>query len=355
MSNVTQTWQVLREKGLTSNDKPVAQNVDSPWYIKTLLAFSGWLASIFILIFIGSIFYSLLENTVVCFAVGALMVVAAFFILNTQKTDFIEHLGLSVSLAGQMLIIYTFYEGMSLSFTVASVLSALLHITLAVVIPNFVHRVFSAFFASFCLSLAFGREGLPYLLDSLLMFACAWIWLNEFVYPKQHKRLAPIGYGLVLSLMQLKGTVLFTPGALLWSSKHDASVSWAQPWVGEMLCAAVMMYVVFTLLKKNSVPLKSPLALTVLVSALLLSAISMEANGITVGIMVLLLGFFGSNSVLIGVGIASLLFYTSAYYYLLDSTLLAKSATLFVIGALLLIAREAFVKRLVVSGEKANA
>jgi len=51
------------------------------------------------------------------------------------------------------------------------------------------------------------------------------------------------------------------------------------------------------------------------------------------------LGYAGSNRVLQGLGITSLLFYISSYYYLMETTLLAKSQTLLVVGLVLLMIR----------------
>ena len=65
----------------------------------------------------------------------------------------------------------------------------------------------------------------------------------------------------------------------------------------------------------------------------------MEVQGITVGIVILVLGFSGANRVLLGLGSVSLLFYISSYYYLLDTTLLDKSLSLFIVGLVLLIIR----------------
>ena len=57
-----------------------------------------------------------------------------------------------------------------------------------------------------------------------------------------------------------------------------------------------------------------------------------------------LLGFLGGNYVLLGLGVISLLFYTAAYYYLLEATLLAKSATLLAVGLVLLIVRGGMIR-----------
>jgi uncharacterized membrane protein len=55
--------------------------------------------------------------------------------------------------------------------------------------------------------------------------------------------------------------------------------------------------------------------------------------------MIVVLGYANGNRVLAGLGIAGLLLYVSAYYYLLELTLLHKSAVLAATGLVLLTAR----------------
>ena len=84
----------------------------------------------------------------------------------------------------------------------------------------------------------------------------------------------------------------------------------------------------------------------------MLCLVSLEARGITVGLMILLLGFANSNRVLMGLGIIGLLFYISTYYYLLDTTLLNKSLSLLVIGAVLLAWRWSLLRFIPITQEK---
>jgi len=69
---------------------------------------------------------------------------------------------------------------------------------------------------------------------------------------------------------------------------------------------------------------------------------------------IVLLGFANGNRVLVGLGIASLLFYVSGYYYLLDATLLVKSGVLAATGAVLIAARW-LVLNVVMPKERADA
>lgn len=355
MSQANEIWEALREHRLIVGDEPDRGDLESPWYVKTLLAFSGWLASIFVFAFLATAFNSLLESTPACFIVGGLMIAGAFQILKLPKSEFYEHLGLAISLAGQALIIIAIFQITDKNQAMAWTLSAVLQVALSIVMPNFVHRIFSSFFAAFSFSMALSVIGVSYLFSGVVMFVSAWIWLNEFKHPQHHKMLSAIGYGLILALIQIKGSALFLHGAMTWSSDNAFTESWVRPWVDEVLCCGVLLLVVWQLLKKHKVAMNSPVAIVTLASALIIGVASLEANGITAGLVIILLGFSGSNRTLMGLGAVSLLFYISSYYYLLDATLLEKSGTLFLIGVALLLIRWALVQSSIFSKELSDA
>ena len=122
-------------------------------------------------------------------------------------------------------------------------------------------------------------------------------------------------------------------------AETSAIGEWVPPWVGEILAGAMMLYVVWKLLQRQGLRPSEPLAITTLLGTILFCGVSLEARGITAGMTIILLGFAGGNRVLLGLGIASLLFYISSYYYLLETTLLHKSGTLVVVGVVLLAMR----------------
>jgi len=173
----------------------------------------------------------------------------------------------------------------------------------------------------------------------VIMLLAAWLWLNEFRYPQHIRKSRAIGYGLVLALVFLKGSVLFgfeTMDLLITRDRPDLGV---RPWMGEALAGAVTLYVVWQLLQRRGLAGFDRLAISALLGTLLICAVSVEARGITTGLVVMLLGFAGGNRVLLGLGVVSLLFYISSYYYLLDATLLAKAQTLLIVGLVLLSVR----------------
>jgi len=338
-SQTEQVWATLLQAGLTEGAAPDTGKLESPWYVKILLAFSGWLAAVFLLGFIGMGLAFVFDSSATAMIIGGLMIGGAFAILRIPKNEFFEHLALAVSLAGQALVVFAIYDGLSLDQEIAWLLVALLQLSLAVVMPNFVHRVFSSFVAAMAFTMSLTFWGGYYVVGGIGMFLAALCWLHEFRYPRQMKRIQAIGYGLVLALILLKGTALFGYQTMEWLFSGNQLGLWAGPRVGEMLTGVVAIYVVWHLLQRYGQRISERITITALLGAILLCAVSMEVQGITVGMVIMLLGFAGANRVLVGLGILSLLFYISFYYYLLNTTLLAKSQTLLIVGLVLLLLR----------------
>lgn len=345
-------WATLSRAGVVAGEAPNIDSIESPWYVKVLLAFSGWLASIFVFGFLAVGFVSILDNSLTALIAGGVMIGGAYAVLRLPQNEFIEHIGLALSLAGQASIAWAIFKTFENEYAFIWMQVALLQILLAIVMPNFVHRAFSSYLAAFAFSMSLTDAGVPYVFSSVVMFVVAWLWLNEFRYIQHAKKSRAIAYGLVLALVQLKGSVLFGG---VWHLTDSKAVLWVQPWMGEVLTSVVMLYVVWQLLQKYRQHLSNRMVVMALVGAFFVCVASLEAIGITVGVVIMLLGFSASNRVLLGIGVAALLFYISAYYYLLDKTLLDKSLTLLIIGLVLLVARWLMLRIVSAEEEKKHA
>lgn len=332
-TSASELWKQLRDAGVAEGDLPDLESISSPWYVRVLLGFSGWLAALFILLFIGAALQFVFRSNTAAFISGVALIGGAYAMLRKQNGDFIEQLALATSLAGQGLVVYVIFQKSGWGGANSWFLIAVLQVLLAGLMPNFIHRVFSAFFAAYSLQYALSYIGAPYLFSGLLMIPVAFIWLNELEYPKILQPMRAIGYGLVIGLINIKGSALF---ARHWWMHYRGKPAWVQPWVDEALAGAVILFVVWQLLKRYKVPPTSRTAIAAFAAAIIAFAASFEANGISVGVLILLLGFAGGNRILLGLGIASLLFFASSYYYMTDTTLLAKSYTMAITGAVLL-------------------
>jgi len=106
----TQLWQDLHRVGLVEGSQPKQAQLDSPWFVKLLLAFSGWLAAIFLFIFIAIGLQSIFENTLIAAATGIITIAIAYKILQQPNNEFFEHLGLAISLVGQGMLSFAIFE-----------------------------------------------------------------------------------------------------------------------------------------------------------------------------------------------------------------------------------------------------
>jgi len=329
---IDQLWPTLLEAGVVKGGKPEEGDLESPWYVKVLLAFSGWLAALFILGFIAIGFEDIFKNNSAVLILGTIMIAAAFAMLRIHKNEFLDHLALATSLAGQALVVYAIFDMAAHNEIIAWLLVALLQLPLLMFMPNFVHRVFSSFIAALAFYMALAEVDSSYIAAAVVMFIAAFCWLNEFCYAQHIKKIRAIAYGLTLAIITLKGTTLFGLNALgeqLYENQTEL-------WIGELLIGFVGLYVVWGLLQRNGKTISDRLFIAALVATILVCVVSIKVQGITIGMVILLLGFSRTNRILIALGIISLIFYISSYYYLLDTTLIHKSLNLFVVGTIFL-------------------
>lgn len=323
----------LKQAGLELSPCVESRGEESPWFIKLLLALSGWLASVFLLSFFFAVF-SLLDDANAKLLVGSVLLGLAFVVFKRGGvTEFVEHGTLAISLAGQLLIAFGLAQLMDRD---AHTLWALVLFqgSLAIIMPNFIHRAFSAACAALSFGLAMEEGGMLYLASGLLLIPIAWIWINEFRFPDRIRALRAIGYGLVLGLLVVQ--YLSRHFSLFGQSESTLLLP---PWSGELVAGGVLLCLLWSLFQRavTAPPLRTMLLSYVAVLVLCLA--SFQAYGLSMGAIILLLGFAGSNRLLMGLGIVSLLFPISTYYYLLDITLLAKAQTLLLLGILLLATR----------------
>ena len=306
-------WQTLVQAGLVQGAEPKTGELESPWYVKVLLAFSGWLASLFFLGFIGVGFEFVFRDSWLALIIGSLMIAGAFVLLRLPKNEFVEHAALAGSLAGQALVVIAIFDMTIGMETMTWVFVLLLEVPLALFMPNYIHRVFSTFAVVYAFSMALTQLGEPFVVVSAVMLVAAWCWLHEFRYPQQMRKIQAIGYGLVLALVLPTGTEWLGGGVIDWDTYQKLEEAWVQPWVGEVLTGAVALFVLWQVLQRSGQQISSRLSISTVLGTVLLSAVSMKVQGLTVGMVIIVLGFAASNRILLGLGIMALLLYISTY------------------------------------------
>lgn len=330
----------LAQAGIVVEEGDAPTALEAPWFVRALQAFSGWLAALFLLGFIamGAVF--VLDSSAAAATLGLVMIAGAYALLRGSNGDFIEHLALAGSLAGQLLVAWAL--GAALGDVNAGLWWSLagLQALLALVMPSLTHRTFSAFAASLAFYLAL-TEGIsaPSLAGGLVLLALTVLWLNEFRWPAHMRRLQALGYGLLLGLLAIQVTEYHGQSLLLGRYYMGTGLAWLEPWVGDALGTLALLLLIRHVFQRHRHVMVPSARAAAYGAAAVLMLLSLEAHGLSQGAVVVVLGFAIGNRLIMGLGGILLLLAITNYYYWLDATLLAKSVTLCLLGVLLLTLR----------------
>ena len=217
---------------------------------------------------------------------------------------------------------------------------SLFQAVLFLLIPNYVHRIWTAWTSAGCLIAVLADWHVQAYAPGLLSVLCAWVWLNEFQYPRQGATWRAGGYGLILALMCAMAIVASTSGA--WfrfdGTAHSPS-RMDHVWIGASLGGVALLWAVWRTLARETVAPTSREGRYILGVAGIFALASMKAPGLAPATLILLLGYGNGNRVLSGMGVVALLGYVSFYYYSLEATLLYKSVVMMATGLSLLAIR----------------
>jgi hypothetical protein len=334
-----ETWARLAAAGIVQGELP-APRTRSPWYVRLMQGGSGWAAALLLLMFAGGMFAFLFESDAAMLSVGVAACVAAAFVFRRRPdSDFAAQLGFAVSLAGQVLIGMGLWGLIGEPVGVFATAMAGLEVALFLLVPNFLHRVWSAWTAVVFAWLAAVDAGVGALVPGLLAGAFAWVWLAEADVGRNGERLRAAGWGLALAILQLPGiNAAVTDLGALSGELRFFEAGAVMEWAGAALSAAVLVGVVARLLtREGRSPATGP-GVVALGGAAVLGLAAFEAPGLAPAVVVLVVGFAVGSRELAGFGIFALLAYLARYYYVLHTTLLVKAVLMLAVGGALLLA-----------------
>lgn len=327
------------------------QETSSPWYIRVMLGISGWIGALFLMGFTGIAFEVMLRNPFASAVMAALCCGASFFIFRTMpNSDFAGQFGLAIGLVGQILWGMAIFKEFNGNHAAGYFLFFLVEVILTAVMPSFMHRLFTTLGGLGALSLGFGQAGFHGLAAPLMAAGCAWIWREELLLAKKQELWQPVGYGLALGLLQ--STTLSLSGAARLFRHHDTG-SWLLKHASTIetaLIAVVFLVVAAMLLLELEIEAGSSTWTVVLASAFFAMMASFPIHGLSVALLVLVLGFARGNRILLALGLLAMAVFMAIYYYQMKETLLYKSMMLGLTGALLLGGRQT-VRLLLPAGE----
>ena len=330
-------WERLRHYQIVDGPRPGILVADTPWYVKVVLAVSGWISALFLIAFILSVFTGVVKSAPASFVFGAMLLCCAFYALRDTR-DFISHAGFALSLAGQVFVVYAVGKALNEQFALTAVFTAVLALGLFFVIDVYLHKVYCAFTACIALYLAVnfshlenpanGFYGVKHAVPlAIYAFISAWSWLNEFRNPVRYETTRALAWGVSLSVIVIGSFAIF-----------NAYPGFASNRLNELMLGGVFVWTVVEILKRQSVT-NPRVKFVCIASAIALGALSCVAPGIVIGLLFVLLAYQQRNRVLLGLGFLALGAYLSRYYYLLEHSLAYKSGILLLTGIACLIIR----------------
>jgi len=295
----TTLWKKLSEKGLVAGEEPVLVEDSAPWYVRTMLGIAGWIGALFMLGALFSGFWAFFESEIASGVLGLVACLVSIVIYRSMMhNDFMAQFGFAISLAGQGLLTFGMLQGLELfeggdefigRVRMLALIMVVLQLILFIMIPNFLHRIWS------------GVIGISALTFLLIQFG---------FYP----------FSLAI-LLALGGA---------WGNN-----------LSSLLLGGVLIAVVAVLLVRAQVNMLSSKGVAALFLALFIALMGVWTPGITIALVFVILGYAHGNKVLTGVGLVTLVIFVSQFYYQLDLTLLYKSLVLVVSGLALLLIRAA--------------
>ncbi|MGR4069751.1 DUF4401 domain-containing protein [Billgrantia sp. C5P2] len=338
--SITPLRERLGRAGITMTEGEGEPTLETPWFVRALQAFSGWLAALFLLGFIAMGVAFVVESSAAAAMLGLVMIVGAFALLKAAPGDFLEHLALAGSLTGQLLVAWALADAVGDMNASLWWSLLVLQVILAVVMPSLTHRAFSAFAASLALYLALA-EGVsaPSLAGGLVVLGLTAIWLNEFRWPARLRAVQALGYGLLLGLLAIQAMEHFGQSLLIGRYYDGTGLAWLEPWAGDALGMLALLLLIRNVFQHHAGAVAPGLRAAAYGAVAVLMLLSLQAHGLSQGAVVVVLGFAIANRLVMGFGGLLLLLSITNYYYWLEVTLLTKAMTLFAMGVVLLAIR----------------
>lgn len=333
--NKIELWKKLEREAITTTSN-LDDIVITPWYLKLLMGFAGWLGALFILGSLGLILYSFMDDyPVVGLITGVLVSFLSYILFKKDvKNEFFNQLILAISITGQGILIYSIIDLFEDNSRVILLLIFLIQAVLFIIINNFILKLLSVILSLSSLLILISSFNLYYLVPGLLLAGTYYVWSREFKILLKPKLIQSLGY----SLTTLSISTIFA-GGYIWqrSSKELIGplelpvISSIAFWVNLTLIALI-----YFVLLREQFNLRFIMAIFV---SIIIAAIGYKVPGLIVVLPIIILGFYHRNYFLLWVGVIGTIVYLSLYYYNMEITLLIKSVSLIIGGAILLITR----------------
>lgn len=347
----------LRSEGLLPEDSEdiVALFFESlhdtqPWYIRTMVGFGAWLASLLLIGFVGSIGFAADVGFVI---VGVLFIGGAIFARMKSGNDFVAQSALASSLAGQAVFAYgvVSISGVNDFESVLGIV-IILNGFLFFVFPDATHRVLSILISATSLAFLLYSWNFNAVVPILGPLAAA----AMVFFDKRQGVIIESGKGYLIRPL-MTGLMLTAFGFLLLSTIYilpelmSEFAFYPRPWISTILLGALLLYMgtqVWPQIEGDAGSTERAVFYGLLA---LIIATAWAVPGLLLALIVIMSGASSGNRVFMGAGIAFLVVFIATYFYGIQLSMLTKSVSLVATGVAVLTARWLLLKVLTGPGE----
>jgi hypothetical protein len=309
-----------------------------PWYVRTMVGFGAWLASLLLIGFVSSIGFTF-EGGFALFGLGFMS--GAVLLRRSSPSDFMIQSALAASLAGQALFIFGVMDAVDWDEPeVIFGLLIFLNIVLFAIFPDRLHRVMSVMLSFGSLTVLFyfwKLNALVPLLGPAITVALIWISRNRMA-------LLAGGMGVYVRPLQ-SGLMLSAFGCLMMSTVYilpelgGTFEFYPRPWISTVLLGLLLLYVARDAWAGMLATAPQSTVVTIYTLLAIIIGCVWMAPGLVLALIVTLLGLSSGHRTMTGAGIGFLVLFLGTYFYGIQITMLQKSVTLVTAGVAILVAR----------------
>ncbi|WP_434927092.1 DUF4401 domain-containing protein [Shewanella sp. HL-SH2] len=345
-----QLWQSLFNQGLVGNDIASDTPLSSPWYIIGAQIIGGWIAALFILAFVLASIASVGDKELSILVMGILITLGCltYYRVGKSNQEFVLQMVFAFSISGQLMLLWGIYD--ALKHTDDAIIALMYTLVFALhwwLIPHKANQFIAAIAMVPSVLAILAIYQLSQLILPLLIVSLMLVWSQLYRWPQCYQRLRVLGYALSLNLLFANfalsdmGRWIDLPEVLM---AFDTRFSHYLAVAMVLLSALWLIHQVFNQLSDQPIELTNTAQLSrvkfiAILSAILISLLSIPMAGISTALLMLLLGYFYNEFKLLALAIGALVSFIGLYYYSLHINLFDKSLWLMASGVVLLLIR----------------
>ncbi len=312
------------------NEYHIQEENKSSLAIKVLSIFGGFLATLAFLGFLS--ITGLYDSEVGLLIFGIGFIISAIWLNKEYDKLIIDTFSISTYVIGFVLLAFGLTQ-LKVDEDIIAILISIIALGSLFITQNYILSFISVLtITSSFLTLIISNDlyNLIHLYIAVNTLILAYLFLNEAKIISSNRKLSklydPIRVGLVISL-------LF--GLITIGKRHLIPISQNHIWLSSIVMIFVIIYLVYTISKINEIEsVKNKILIYSLSCLILISTIF--SPSISGAMVIILLSFLVNYKTGLVIGIISLIYFISQYYYDLNFTLLTKSIILFCSGIVFL-------------------